>query len=149
MDSNPSLSFRHRNRDGSLRRLRLASTGQIAAVLKAVTGDMAALDYTEKDIWSMSLALEEALVNAIKHGNQLDPAKRVRVRFRVNAQRALIQVRDEGVGFNPDEVADPLDPENLDRASGRGLLLMRSFMTWVRHNKRGNVVRLCKTRQVR
>jgi anti-sigma regulatory factor (Ser/Thr protein kinase) len=70
------------------------------------------------------------------------------VRFCADAKRALVQVRDEGAGFDPQEVADPLDPENLDRASGRGLLLMRSFMSWVHHNKRGNRVMLCKKRSV-
>jgi serine/threonine-protein kinase RsbW len=149
MHSNYLLPFRSMNPDGSRRRLRLASTRQIPAVIKTVTKDMAALEYTEKDLWSMCMALEEALVNAFKHGNQMDPAKRVWVRSRVNDRRALIHVLDEGGGFTPQEVADPLDPENLERASGQGLLLMRSFMTWVRHNKRGNLVTLCKKRCVR
>jgi serine/threonine-protein kinase RsbW len=122
----------------------LSSTRQIPAVIKKVTAAMAAQNHTEKDLWSMCLALEEALVNALKHGHQFDPAKRVRVRFCVDPKRTLVRIRDEGAGFNPEEVADPTEPENLDRVCGRGLLLMRSFMTWVRHNKRGNVVILCK-----
>jgi serine/threonine-protein kinase RsbW len=109
---------------------------------------MAALDYSEKDRWSMCLALEEALVNALKHGHQFDPTKHVRVRFTVVAARVLVQVCDEGAGFDPKAVADPLAPENLDRPSGRGLLLMRAYMTSVRFNRRGNRVTLCKRRSV-
>jgi serine/threonine-protein kinase RsbW len=110
---------------------------------------MAAADYSEKDLWSMCLGLEEALVNALKHGNQLDPTKRVRVRFCVDAERTLVRIRDEGAGFDPDAVADPLAAENLDRPTGRGLLLMRSFLSWIRFNRRGNLVLLCKERSAR
>ena len=58
----------------------------------------------------------------------------------------LVKVEDQGPGFDPGQVADPLAPENLGRESGRGLLLMRSFLTCVRHNERGNRVTLCQRR---
>jgi serine/threonine-protein kinase RsbW len=92
------------------------------------------------------LAREEAIVNALKHGNQSDPAKRVRVRYRVDAERVLVQVADDGMGFDLERVSDPLAAENLERSSGRGFLLMRSYMTWIRFNRRGNIVTLCKYR---
>ncbi len=102
--------------------------------------------YSEHDIFSIKLALEEALVNAIKHGNQMDPDKRVFVTYRVTRQRFEVRITDEGQGFNPADVPDPTDPDNIERACGRGLLLMRGFMTEVEYHGRGNVVSMAKTR---
>jgi serine/threonine-protein kinase RsbW len=110
---------------------------------------MAAAGYPEKDLFRLRLALEEALVNAVKHGNRGDPAKQVRVRYQVTRERTLAEVEDEGEGFDPGQVHDPLAPENLERPGGRGLLLMRSFMTWCRFHGRGNRVTLCKDRSAR
>jgi serine/threonine-protein kinase RsbW len=122
----------------------LRSTPEIAGVVAAVTGAMATAGYTDRDVFGMMLALEEALVNAVKHGNGNDPHKSVRVRYQVIGRRVLAEVEDDGPGFDPAQVPDPTAPENLDRPCGRGLLLMRSYMTWVRHNERGNGVSLCK-----
>ena len=102
--------------------------------------------YTEHDIFAIKLALEEALVNAIKHGNQMDPDKRVFVRYHVTVERFDIRITDEGPGFNPEDVPDPTAIENLERPCGRGLLLMRGFMTEVEYHGRGNVVRMSKVR---
>ncbi|VTU01564.1 anti-sigma regulatory factor : Anti-sigma regulatory factor OS=Planctomyces limnophilus (strain ATCC 43296 / DSM 3776 / IFAM 1008 / 290) GN=Plim_2056 PE=4 SV=1: HATPase_c_2 [Gemmataceae bacterium] len=96
--------------------------------------------YSERDIFSIKLALEEALVNAIKHGNQMDPDKRVSVAYRISPRRFEIKVTDEGDGFNPEDVPDPTAIENLERPCGRGLLLMRGFMTEVAYHGKGNVV---------
>jgi serine/threonine-protein kinase RsbW len=103
--------------------------------------------YTEHDIFAIKLALEEALVNAIKHGNQMDPDKRVFVVYRVTAERFDIRITDEGAGFNPADVPDPTDPANLERPCGRGLLLMRGFMTEVEYHGKGNVVTMAKVRE--
>jgi serine/threonine-protein kinase RsbW len=92
------------------------------------------------------LALEEALVNAVKHGNQGDTSKQVRLRYHVNAEFVLVEVEDEGAGFDPSAVLDPLAPENLERPSGRGLFLIRKYMTWMEHNERGNCLKMCKQR---
>jgi serine/threonine-protein kinase RsbW len=100
--------------------------------------------YSEHDIFSIKLALEEALVNAIKHGNQMDPDKRVFVTYRVTTDRFEIRITDEGEGFNPDDVPDPTDPANLERPCGRGLLLMRGFMTEVTYHGKGNSVSMAK-----
>src|SRR3954462_5749894 len=80
--------------------------------------------FGDRDQFSVELALEEALVNAIKHGNQLDPAKRVLVRYEVSGERFDIRIEDEGPGFTPVDVLDPTAPENLERPCGRGLLLI-------------------------
>ncbi|HVL13601.1 MAG TPA: ATP-binding protein [Gemmata sp.] len=105
-----------------------------------------ACGYSEHDVFSIKLALEEALVNAIKHGNQMDPDKRVFVRYAVTPDRFDIRITDEGDGFNPDDVPDPTAIENIERPCGRGLLLMRGFMTEVEYHGKGNSVTMAKVR---
>src|SRR5438552_13832575 len=78
---------------------------------------------TEKDIFGIRLALEEALVNAIKHGNQMDRSKKVAIVSRVEAERFEIHITDEGNGFDPGDVPDPTAVENIERPCGRGLML--------------------------
>jgi serine/threonine-protein kinase RsbW len=93
----------------------------------------------------LQLALEEGLANAVKHGNQLDPAKQVKVECQLLDDCIIrVTIEDEGLGFNPDEVPDPTDFENLDKPSGRGIVLMRAFMDEVLYNDRGNQLTFCK-----
>ena len=73
-------------------------------------------------------------------------SKEVRVRYHVTANSVTVEVQDQGPGFRLDEVPDPLAPENVDSDHGRGLLLMRTYMTGVCHNEQGNRVCLCKHR---
>jgi serine/threonine-protein kinase RsbW len=82
----------------------------------------------------ISVAIRESVINAIKHGNRNDSSKRVFVEFETAAQppELLIRVRDEGDGFDPDTLADPLAPENMLKSSGRGIFLIRNFMDDVR-----------------
>lgn len=103
-------------------------------------------EYPAADIFAVRLALEEALVNALKHGHGFDASKTVRVRFQVGAEEVRAEVEDEGPGFDPEEVPDPCDPENQERSCGRGLLLIRHYMTSARYEGRGNRVSLCKCR---
>jgi serine/threonine-protein kinase RsbW len=103
--------------------------------------------YSEKDVFGIRLALEEALVNAIKHGNQMDRAKKVHISYRIRAEHFEIVIADEGPGFDPNDVPDPTAPENLERCCGRGLMLMRHYMTEVDYCRRGNSVRMCKRRK--
>lgn len=100
--------------------------------------------FSENDLFAIKLALEEALVNAVKHGNKLDPAKQVRVHYRVCDQRLDVTIEDQGTGFNPAELPDPTADENIDRCSGRGILLMRAYMSSVVFNPQGNKVTLTK-----
>jgi serine/threonine-protein kinase RsbW len=102
--------------------------------------------YSERDIFSIRLALEEALINAIKHGNRMDRNKKVRVAYGVTSERFDILIVDEGPGFDPGDVPDPTAVENLERPCGRGLMLMRHYMSEVNYNDRGNSVRMCKFR---
>ena len=100
--------------------------------------------FDDREIFSIKLALEEALVNAIKHGNQMDRSKKVRISYWVNAERFEIHITDEGKGFDPDDVPDPTAVENLERPCGRGLMLMRHYMNEVNFSGRGNCVVMSK-----
>ena len=102
--------------------------------------------FSDHDIFAIRLALEEALVNAIKHGNQMDRDKSVRVAYHVSPDRFEVQITDEGPGFDPGDVPDPTSPENIERPCGRGLLLMRHYMTEVAYHDRGRAVRMAKVR---
>lgn len=113
-------------------------------ILQALEG----LEYPPRDVFGVRLALEEALVNAIKHGNAMDPDKHVRVTCEVSYDQVRIEIEDEGPGFNPGEVADPTDDENLDCPGGRGIMLMRAFMNVIEYNDVGNRVTLVKLRGV-
>ena len=103
-----------------------------------------ALKVSEQEVFSVRLALEEALVNAIKHGNQMDRSKKVRVAYRFLPDRLEIHITDEGTGFDPEDVPDPTAVENLERPCGRGLMLMRHYMSEVVYSTRGNSVRMVK-----
>lgn len=96
--------------------------------------------------FAIKLALEEAMTNAVKHGNRNDCSKHITVRFRIDAQRTVIMVRDEGCGFCPDGVPDCTAEENLERPNGRGIMLMHSYMSKVRYNDRGNEVWMMRLR---
>ncbi|WP_334270137.1 ATP-binding protein [Edaphobacter sp. HDX4] len=99
-------------------------------------------DGSELDI---ELAVCEALVNAIVHGNELDPSKRVYVTCHcVMDGEVCISIQDEGPGFDPGCVPDPIAPENLLLTSGRGIYLMKMFMDEVSFRKRGSVVQMRK-----
>jgi len=100
--------------------------------------------FSDHDLFALKLALEEALVNACKHGNCMDPTKRVKVQYRITPQRADIAIEDEGHGFNPGELPDPTAPENLETCHGRGILLMRAYMSNVVFSPAGNRVTLTK-----
>lgn len=105
-----------------------------------------ACDYSERDIFSIRLALEEALVNAIKHGNHMDRNKKVRIGYRISAERFDIRITDEGSGFDPSDVPDPTAVENLERPCGRGLMLMRHYMSEVAFSPSGSSVQMSKIR---
>ena len=102
--------------------------------------------YSEPALFAIRLALEEALVNAIRHGNKSDPGKSVTVCTEVDDKQATITITDEGNGFDPGIVPDPTADENLEKPCGRGIMLMRSYMDKVEFNERGNEVRMIKKR---
>jgi serine/threonine-protein kinase RsbW len=111
--------------------------------------NLKSLHYDERDIFSVKLALEEALVNAIKHGNQMDRTKKVRIYYCITPKRLEIDIADEGPGFDPQDVPDPMAAENLERPCGRGLLLMRHYMNEVVFHPPGNRITMVKLRTPR
>jgi serine/threonine-protein kinase RsbW len=110
---------------------------------------MAALEnlgWCTADVFAVRLAFEEAIVNAIKHGNQHAQDKSVHVLCNILPDKLWLQIADEGEGFNPMVVPDCTDDERLDVPSGRGIMLMRSFMCHVEYNESGNRVVMEKHR---
>lgn len=120
--------------------------GEVAAVINHIVHHMAQADFSDKEQFAVRLSLEEAIVNAIKHGNKSDLSKSVKVDFQVTPEVTTIRLEDEGPGFNPDKIPDPLAPENLEQPGGRGVFLMRHYMSTVDFNPKGNAVTLTKRR---
>lgn len=83
----------------------------------------------------IALAVREAYINAVKHGNENDEGKTVEVEFETNASRFVVRVRDEGKGFDWDRPADPLAEENISRPCGRGIFFMKHFVDRVAYHK--------------
>lgn len=127
-------------------RLSLGSAAEAVPFLDRLTARLAALGYPEKEVFGIRLALEEAIVNGIKHGNRNDPARRIRIHCRAEAGRLRVRIADQGDGFDPEQVPDPTAPENLERPCGRGVYLMRAYMDTVCYNSKGNCVTLSKRR---
>lgn len=102
--------------------------------------------WSPSDIFSIHLAAEEAIVNAIIHGNKLDPSKKVHVSCLISVDLARIEVTDEGSGFDPGSVPDCTLADRLEMPGGRGVMLMRTFMTRLEYSDRGNRVLMEKQR---
>jgi len=115
-------------------------------VQEEILAHIGEFNYDDADQFAIRLAVEEALVNAIKHGNGSDPTKKIRIEYRVTPDEFCIKIEDEGPGFDPNSVPDPTSPEFLERPSGRGLMLMRYYMSEVSFNDRGNCVIMIKRR---
>lgn len=113
---------------------------------QTVMAEVGAAGFSDEAVFAVRLALDEALSNAVRHGNRLDASKHVTVHYAVTPQRVCITVEDEGPGFDPNVVPDPTCDENLDRPHGRGLMLMRAYMTDVQYNPQGNRVTMVKHR---
>jgi serine/threonine-protein kinase RsbW len=114
-------------------------------------GKAAGLD--EDQLHWVSVAVRESVVNAIKHGNKGDKTKKVTIDFcpvpPTNANELVIRIEDQGEGFVPEEVADPLAPENILKSSGRGIFLIRNFMdeTVLKKVQGGMEIRMVKKLQ--
>ena len=117
----------------------MATTRRIVVTLESVleSVDLAegvtlsiseAIGFDEEDRHKIGMAVREGVINALTYGNQMSPEKKVRLTLALTPDRFVIQVLDQGAGFDLSEVPDPLAEENLLKASGRGILLMRSFM---------------------
>src|SRR5580698_9573650 len=98
--------------------------------------------FNSQTVFAIKLALEEAMMNAIKHGNRRDEKKKVHVEANVNSKQAEIVVEDEGPGFSRRSVPDPTLPENLEKCSGRGIHLIEAYAHEVEWRKGGRRVRM-------
>src|SRR6266566_4775944 len=113
-------------------RLEFSSAFEMLDFVQVVSDHLArSVGLDEDSLHWVSVAIRESVINAIKHGNKSDAAKHVFVEFETATDKGpelAIKVRDQGEGFDPETVANPLDPENLLKSSGRGIFLIRNFM---------------------
>jgi serine/threonine-protein kinase RsbW len=123
-----------------------SKTGAGRRVLDEVLRELKTRRWGKRDIFSVELAMEEALVNAITHGNRSDTNRQVRVGCRISPRMVRIEIADEGQGFDPAAVPDPTDPARLESPGGRGVMLMKAFMSRVEYNALGNHVVMEKDR---
>lgn len=130
--------------------LKLVLSSRFEEVRRAEDAVIAAAEkmgFIGSDQFAIRLALEEALANAIKHGNQCDPDKQVTLECEASENQIAITVTDEGPGFQPDELPDPTSEENLEKPFGRGVMLMRAYMSDVSFNDSGNMVTMVRLKQ--
>ena len=103
----------------------MESVGEVEAAADKLAGE-AGLDEDQR--FHVTMAAREAAVNAVLHGNEYDPAKKVTATFENTGTALIITITDQGKGLDPETLPDPLAPENLLRGTGRGIFLIRSFM---------------------
>lgn len=116
------------------------------SLIDEIMNELRRMPWSDRELFAIQLSLEEGLINAITHGNKSDPEKKVHFSCSLSENVARFRIEDEGEGFSPDTLPDPTDPEHIEVASGRGVLLVRSFMTHVTFNDKGNIVTMEKVR---
>jgi serine/threonine-protein kinase RsbW len=138
--------------DGQLIRLELPSSFDLLDLVQVVSDRLSAMAGLDEDRrhW-VSVAVRESVINAIKHGNREDRLKHVTIEFSLATSseppQLVVRVLDQGEGFDPEEVSNPLDPDNILKSSGRGIFFMRNFMDEVSIDRRpegGMAVRMTK-----
>jgi serine/threonine-protein kinase RsbW len=112
--------------------------------VEEVLGKLQQLGWSEGVLFGIHMALEESISNAIRHGNQGDLQKKVRVDCELEPHRFWVRVQDEGEGYSPDQVPDCRSEENLEQPGGRGLALIRAYMTTVQHSDCGSCLTMEK-----
>jgi serine/threonine-protein kinase RsbW len=125
----------------------LASTLESVNRAETIAAETAAkAGFSEDDQSNIAMAVREATVNAVLHGNAYDPQKRVLVVYEKTSDALVITIQDEGKGLDPLELPDPLAPENLMKGSGRGIFLIKAFMDEVkfRNTQPGTEITLIK-----
>ena len=117
---------------------------ELPKVQQAILEQAKAQGFGKDEVFAIRLALDEAVSNAIQHGNQNDPDKQVTIEYAFDDDTLTIHVADEGPGFDPGDVPDPTLDENLYTPSGRGVMLIKAYMTEVRFNDRCNRITMVK-----
>ncbi len=118
------------------------------AAIEELMGGLGATGWEGMDVFRIQMAIEEAVVNAIEHGNKRDLEKKVHLIFHVTPAKANLTIIDQGAGFDHRNVADPTTEELVDQPRGRGVMLMRELMDEANFNDVGNAVTLVKLRSV-
>lgn len=113
-------------------------------VQTAILKEVARRGFNSQSTFAIKLALEEAMINAVKHGNKLNPKKKVKIEAKITPAQAEIVIEDQGPGFDRSSVPDPTKEENLEKCSGRGILLMEAYMNSVRWSNGGRKVKMIK-----
>jgi serine/threonine-protein kinase RsbW len=119
----------------------------IVEVCQEILSKLEENHFDKDDLFAVHLTLEEAFLNAVKHGNKMDPTKKVKIDYSVSPEKVEITITDEGAGFEPESVEDPRFGKGLYEPGGRGLLLMNSYMDIVKYNENGNSVRMVRYKE--
>jgi serine/threonine-protein kinase RsbW len=119
----------------------------VVEVCKEILAKLEENKFDKDDIFAVHLTFEEAFLNAVKHGNKNDPAKKVKIDYSVTPEKVEITITDEGDGFEPESIDDPRFGKGLYEPGGRGLLLMNSYMDIVKYNEQGNSVYMVRYKE--
>ncbi len=113
---------------------------ELQPLQEELLGAIAQFNYPDASTFALRLVIEEAVSNAFRHGNKMEPGKHVDIAWNIEPDSVTIAVEDQGEGFKPDEVPDPTDDDRLELPSGRGVMLIQAYMTEVEYNDKGNRV---------
>jgi len=113
-------------------------------ICEQILTELKTFRFSDDDVFGVHLAFEEAFLNAVKHGNKMDPTKTVKVDYTIDRGKVEISITDEGNGFDPSSIPDPRVGDNLYRPDGRGLLLIGAYMDVMKYNESGNCVFMAK-----
>lgn len=116
------------------------------AVQEQIVSLMEQYGYSGRDVFAMRLSLEEGITNAIRHGNKFSESKQVSIRCTIDEQRLVVVVHDQGDGFEPEDVPDPTAEEFIERPCGRGLLLMRAYLSHCEYSDGGRCLTMERER---
>lgn len=141
IDSVPSDGF-----DESFHVLIASDPTQGQEIQDRIISLMERYEFSARDVFCTRLALAEGVTNAIRHGNRMDPGKQVSIFWAINEQKVRVVIKDEGSGFDTQDLIDPTMDENLERPGGRGIMLMRSFMDALDYSERGTQLTIEKLR---
>jgi serine/threonine-protein kinase RsbW len=119
---------------------------ELPGLQQAIIEPAIAHGYSQEEVFAIRLALDEAVTNAIHHGNGDDPSKQVTIEYQIDDKAVRIEVTDEGCGFCPDQLPDPTLEQNLITPHGRGVMLIEAYMTEVHFNRQGNSISMTKRR---
>jgi serine/threonine-protein kinase RsbW len=152
LDTNRTKPLTYKHKPVAIEKAELKLPSRLESIDKAVTEatDLArSAGFDDEALFAIDMAVREAMANAIKHGNLLDETKPVEITFGVAGDNFEVSVRDFGSGFEVDEIPDPTNPENLLKASGRGILFIRTFMDeveWFPAESGGTIIKMRKKR---